>query len=73
MQDRSLLLTHDSLADAAYLYLRHPISRADIVRVEVPAIETPPRSSLVLSFDEYDRLISIEIRGASRLLPPELL
>jgi hypothetical protein len=72
MENRSLLLTNDSVADTAYIYLRHPISRGDVVRSEVPDIETPPRSSIILSFDEYDRLVSIEILGASRLLPPEL-
>ncbi len=73
MENCSLLLTHDSVADVAYLYLRHPISRGDIARTEVADIETPPRSSIILSFDEYDRLISIEILGARGLLPPELL
>jgi uncharacterized protein YuzE len=73
MEDRSLLLTHDPVADVAYIYVRHPISRGDVCRSEVPDIETPPRSSIILSFDEYDRLIIVEILGASRLLPPELL
>ena len=73
MENRSLLLTHDPVADVAYLYLRHPIDRGDIFRSEVADIETPPRTSIILSFDEYDRLITIEILGASRLLPPELL
>jgi uncharacterized protein YuzE len=73
MHNHSLLLTHDPRADAAFLYLRHPITRGDVVRAEVPAIETPPRSSIILNFDEYDRLLSIEVLGASKLLPPELL
>ena len=73
MQNHSLLLTHDPRADAAFLYLRHPITRGDVVRAEVPAIETPARSSIVLNFDEYDHLLSIEVLGASQLLPPELL
>lgn len=73
MENRNLLFTLDPVTDAAFVYLRHPISRGDIVRAEVPNIETPPRSSIVLSFDEYDRLLSIEILGASKLLPPELL
>jgi|WetSurMetagenome_2_1015567.scaffolds.fasta_scaffold1411247_1 hypothetical protein len=73
MENRSLLLTRDSVADVAYLYLRHPVIRGDIARSEVADIETPPRSSIILSFDEYDRLIAVEILGASRLLPPELL
>jgi uncharacterized protein YuzE len=72
MENHSLLLTRDPVADVAYLYLRHPIGRGDIVRSEVADIETPPRTSIILSFDEYDRLITIEILGASRLLPPEL-
>jgi uncharacterized protein YuzE len=73
MNSGSLHFTHDSRADAAYVYLRYPVERGDTVRTELVEIECPERASLVFSFDEYDRLLGIEVLGASRVLPPELL
>ena len=73
MENSSVLLTRDLRADVAYLCLRHPLSRSDIARVETAGAGTPQGETITLSFDEYDRLVEIEILGASRLLPPELL
>jgi hypothetical protein len=73
MEKRSLTFTRDARGDAAYIYLRHPLAKSDIARTEFADIDSPQGSTMILSFDEYDRLISIELSGASRLLPPELL
>jgi hypothetical protein len=72
MENRNLLLTRDSLGDVAYIYLRHPIDRGDVVRSELANVQTPDRTRVILGFDEYDRLLSIEVVGATKLLPPEL-
>ena len=73
MDNRNVLLARDSFGDVAYLYLRHPIERGEIVRSEMANVSTPDGTRIVLGFDEYDRLLSIEVVGASKLLPPELL
>ena len=73
MENRNLLLARDSLGDVAYIYLRHPIERGEIVRAELANVFTPDGTRIVLGFDEYDRLLSVEVVGATKLLPPELL
>jgi hypothetical protein len=73
METGSLRFSRDSLLDAAYIYLRYPLERGEVVRSDVLEIEATTRCSVICSLDEYDRLVSIKLLGASRLLPPELL
>jgi hypothetical protein len=73
MENASVLLTHDPIGDIAYLYLRPQTSRDEIARSDIAGVETPEASLIVLNFDDYDRLLSVKMLGASKLLPPELL
>jgi Protein of unknown function (DUF2283) len=73
MESRNLLLTHDSFGDSAHIYLRHPIGRGDVVRSDITEVQSADRTRIVLGFDEYDHLVSIDVLGASKVLPPELL
>ena len=68
-------VTYDPQADAGYISLReiesggakHTVPLDDLdCRVESAA-------SIVLDFDDEERLIGIEVLDASEVLPPELL
>ena len=66
---------YDPVADAAYIYVKHPIENgeaATTIPAEVPA-ETPVGAGINLDFDRTGRLVGIEILGASRLLGEEVL
>jgi hypothetical protein len=73
MDNRTVLLTRDSFGDCAHIYLRHPISRGDVVRSDISEVNGADQTRVILGFDEYDHLISIDVLGASKVLPPELL
>jgi uncharacterized protein YuzE len=62
-----LVLTYDRSVDVAYLYFR-AIGRGEAER-QVEAV----RERIILDFDVEDRLIGIELLGAARVLPPELM
>jgi len=65
-------LAYDSEANAAYIYMKDQIAAGEIVRSEVcdVAIE---ETAVILQFDAKDCLVGIEILGARKLLPKELL
>ncbi len=64
-------VTYDSIADAAYIYLR--TIEPGGARLSVPVPADPDLPMIVLNFDEGRRLIGIEILGAVNGLPPSLL
>jgi uncharacterized protein YuzE len=64
--------THDPQADAVSIHLVDSIQPGGVARSHVCDIELPDRS-IVLDFDIEDKLVGIEILGASRLLPEQML
>ena len=67
----SLAFRYDKEADAAYIQL-HPIAPGEVARTEVADLELVS-AAINLDFDSEGRLVGIEILGARRILPPELL
>jgi uncharacterized protein YuzE len=65
-------LTHDSEADAAKIYLVDSIEPGGVARSCVCDVEMMD-CSVILDFDATDKLIGIELPGASKLLPSVLL
>ena len=65
-------LIYDSEADAASIYLVDSIQPGGTARSEVCDVELPG-CSVILDFDAADKLIGIELLGASKLLPAKLL
>ena len=71
-------VTYDAEADAGYIALREIESGG--AKHTVPLGELDPDAgaleaigSIVLDFDDEERLIGIEVLSASAVLPPELL
>ena len=65
-------LTHDPEADAASIHLLDSIQPGGVARSHVCDVELTG-CSVILDFDAADKLIAIELLGASKLLPKELL
>lgn len=65
-------LTHDSEADAAKIYLVDFIQPGGVARSHVCDVELTD-CAVILDFDATDKLIGIELLGASKLLPSVLL
>lgn len=68
--DSTMRVTHDSEADAAYVYLVDQIARGEVASTRVSGIELA-NASLTVDFDADGRVLGIEILGASRVLRPE--
>jgi uncharacterized protein YuzE len=68
----AMKFTYDHRADAAFIQLVDHIERGEAVRSDACDVGLP-LSAILLSFDAADRLLGIEILGASRLLRPEIL
>lgn len=68
----SVELIHDSDADAAKINFGGAIQRGRVMKSHVCDIELA-NCSVVLDFDAEDHLVGIEILGASRLLPEQML
>ncbi|MET8231175.1 DUF2283 domain-containing protein [Micromonospora sp. NPDC005298] len=66
----ALVCSYDSDADAAYLYLDHPIPAAGVRRT-VPF--DPADGEYTLDLDPEGRVVGLEILGAGTRLPPPLL
>jgi uncharacterized protein YuzE len=63
-------VTYDPDADAAYIYLTDTAGGVSASRV----VDQPmDRASVHVEFDHRNRLIGIEVLGASRGLPAEML
>lgn len=65
-------LIYDPEADAASIRLLDSIQAGSIVRSQVCDIELTG-CSVILDFDATDKLIAIELLGASKLLPAGVL
>ena len=63
---------YDEVADAVNIYLKYPLKRGEVARGGGSS-DVPQMTSVILSFDKKDKLLCIEILGAKRLLPRELL
>jgi uncharacterized protein YuzE len=64
--------TYDSDADAANIFLKDVVAPGELVRGTACNTQQED-TSLALSFNERNELVCIEILGARKLLPPELL
>ena len=64
--------THDPQADAAKIYLVDAIQSGEVKKSHVCDIEQA-NASIILDFDSLDRLVGIEILGASKILPERML
>jgi uncharacterized protein YuzE len=64
-------VTYDPAADAAYIYVTE--NREGGVAASRVVDQAMDRASVHVEFDNRNRLIGIEVLGASRGLPPETL
>ncbi len=69
---RVVRITYDPTVDAAYIYLRDPISAGESKRQETCDIEGMT-GDIRLDFNAVGILLGIEVLGASRILPGELI
>jgi uncharacterized protein YuzE len=65
-------VTHDSDADAAYVYLVDEIARGEVASSRVSGIPLE-NAALTVDFDANGHVLGIEVLGASRLLRPETI
>jgi uncharacterized protein YuzE len=72
MTERQLRMTYDEEADAAFIYLSDPIERGDEASSSI-LNKHLDQAAVVASFDKEDRLIGIELLGASRILRPDAI
>ena len=71
----TLTFHYDPMADAAYIYVKHPIEDGelrDTVPVDVSEV-TPVGSGINLDFDGAGRLLGVELLGTRRILGEEVL
>lgn len=64
-------VTYDATVDAAYIRLKDDAPGGSVVQHVVEAPES--QGEIILDFDRDGRLLGIEVLGATRGLPPELL
>jgi len=67
-----MTVTFDAEADAAFVYLDGDIPPGGAPRSEICDVEIEG-GAVILLFSPDDRLVGIEILGASRLLTPQTL
>lgn len=60
-------MTHDSEANAAYIYLVEQIAFGEVARTAVADIELT-NASINVDFDSAGRVLGIEILGADQIL-----
>ena len=65
-----LVCTYDSEADAAYIYLQHPITAG---QAEHTLPNDSPHGMANIDLDKNGRVLGLEIVGAASQLPPALL
>jgi uncharacterized protein YuzE len=65
-------LRYDKHADAAYIGLRPDIRPGEVARSESCDLEMR-EAAIIVQFDSSDRLVGIEILGASKVLSPDIL
>lgn len=66
-----LVCTYDSEANAAYVYLQHPIAAAEAVEQVAPS--DPEQGMFHLDLNADGHVLGLEIIGAREHLPPALL
>jgi uncharacterized protein YuzE len=60
-------LTYDKDADAAYIYLKHPVKHGEAART------VTMKENIILDFDKSNKLIGVEILNASKMLDKSVL
>ena len=65
-------MTYDSEANAAYIYLVEEIDRGEAVRSCVADIAMD-NAAITIDFDAEERVLGIEVLGASHALRPETI
>jgi uncharacterized protein YuzE len=73
MDEPVMRLIYDPEADAANIKLIDPIQPGGVARSVICDDDALTDCAIILDFDAADRLIAIEVLGASKLLPSELL
>lgn len=63
---------YDPVADAAFIYLTEAIPAGGAPKSHICDLEIE-NGSVILLFSPDDRLVDLEILGASRILPSEVL
>lgn len=65
-------MKYDGDADAAFIYFVEQVPPGGVARSEMCDLEVS-EGAVILLLDEDDRVLGIEVLGASRLLPPQVL
>jgi uncharacterized protein YuzE len=65
-------ITFDPAADAAMIYLVDAVPDAAVARSEVCDVEFDG-GAVILDLDADDRLLAIEVLGASKILPADVV
>jgi uncharacterized protein YuzE len=65
-------IKYDGETDAAYIYLKDSIQQGEAAQTIVCAVDIES-ASIHLDFDETGHLLGIEVLGASRVLPDEVI
>ncbi len=65
-------VTFDAASDAAFVVLGDAIPSGGAPRSQICDLEID-NAAVILLFSPEDRLVGLEILGASRVLPPEIL
>jgi uncharacterized protein YuzE len=72
MPEINLRMTYDPDADAGFIYITDPIETGGAASSTMLEKFTPG-AAVIASFDANDKLLGIELLGASRLLRPGVL
>ncbi|MEZ5094657.1 MAG: DUF2283 domain-containing protein [Nocardioides sp.] len=72
MVNHDLTIRYDPEADAAYIYLVPPGPDRSVARSSVAGVRMD-RAAITIDFTSDDLIAGIEILGASRVLPLDLL
>jgi uncharacterized protein YuzE len=70
--ERRLRFTYDAESDACYIYVTDPIEWGG-AKSSTSLHRHIPGASVVVDFDEDNRLLGIELLGVSRLLRPDAI
>lgn len=70
--EHELRFTYDRGADAAKFYFIDLVAAGGVARSHICDVELS-ECAVVLDFDDDSRLIGVEILGASRILPEQML
>lgn len=65
-------ITFDSESDAAFIYLVPDIGPGEVAHTHMCDLEIQ-EGAIILDFDADDRLLGVEVLGATKLLPAAVL